>query len=68
MKVGTRKFIGFIITAVFYTAVLMLVIVKQPNMIVDLSVFASQSAFGYVIISGAFFASNVLEHYSQKVK
>lgn len=68
MKTGGRKFIGFLVTVILYTVVLMLLIWKMPNMIVDLSAFAVQSSIGFCGIAALFFTSNVLEHFSNKNK
>jgi hypothetical protein len=55
MKTGNRKFLGFIITAVLYTGVLIAVVIKMPQLVVDLSAFAVQASIGYCGISGLFF-------------
>lgn len=65
---GTRKFIAFVLSLFVYTALVIMVVVKLPSLIVDLSVFVVQLAMGIVIIVGAFFASNVAEHFSNNVK
>ncbi len=68
MKTGNRKFLGFVITIVLYTLVLIAVVSKLPNLVVDFSVFAVQSAMGFGIVAGLFFGSNVLEHFADKGK
>jgi len=68
IKEGNRKFIGFILTLIAYTGVLIIAITKIPNLVVDVSTFSVQCAFGFGTISSLFFASNVLEHFADKEK
>jgi len=68
MKTGNRKFLGFLITAVLYTVVLIVVVLRLPQLVVDLSVFALQCSAGYSAIAALFFTSNVLEHFANKSK
>jgi len=68
MKPGTRKFYGFIITLLVYTAVLITVALTYPAGISDVSAFAVQSSIGYCGIAGLFFAGNVAEHFANKGK
>jgi len=64
MKQGARKFIGFILTLIAYTLVLIIAITKVPNLVIDVSLFSVQCAFGFGTIASLFFASNVLEHFA----
>ena len=66
MKQGARKFIGFILTLIAYTLVLVIAITKVPNLVIDISLFSVQCAFGFGTIASLFFASNVLEHFANK--
>lgn len=66
LKPGQRKFIGFVLTLVVYTTLTIVVIIKIPNLTVDLSGFVLQFATGLTLISGAFFTSNVFEHFAEK--
>lgn len=66
MKQGNRKFLGFILTLVAYTVVLIIAITKVPNLVIDISLFSVQCAFGYGTIASLFFASNVLEHFANR--
>jgi hypothetical protein len=65
MKEGNRKFIGFLVTSVLYTIVMIVVIFKMPQLVVDLAVFALQASFGYCGIAALFFTSNVIEHFTK---
>jgi len=64
--VGSRKFLGFVLTLIAYTIVLIITITKVPNLVIDLPIFAVQCSMGYSIICGLFFGSNVLEHFADK--
>lgn len=66
MKQGARKFIGFILTLIAYTLVLIIAITKVPNLVIDVALFAVQCAFGFGTIASLFFASNVLEHFASR--
>ena len=68
MKQGSRKFIGFILTLIAYTLVLIIAITKVPNLVIDVAIFSVQCSMGYSIICGLFFGSNVLEHFADKNK
>jgi hypothetical protein len=68
MKQGSRKFLGFVLTLLAYTFVLFIALTKVTNLAVDISLFAVQGAIGYGTIASLFFASNVLEHFTDKGK
>lgn len=67
MKQGNRKFLGFVITIIFFTAILFYAISKANSFVCDAN-FVFQSAMAYGVVSGLFFGSNVLEHYANKNK
>jgi len=67
MRQGSRKFFGFIITIVLFTAILFYAISKANNFICDAN-FVFQSAMAYGVVAGLFFGSNVLEHFANRNK
>lgn len=68
MKPGNRKFLGFLISIVLYTIVLMTALITFKQAIPDLSAFAVQCSIGFCGICGLFFTGNVLEHFADKKK
>lgn len=58
VKVGNRKFLAFVLSIALYGAVMLFVIVK--GVAVDLPSFAFQLGTGIAIISGPFYAGNVM--------
>ncbi|GMU87109.1 MAG: hypothetical protein AMXMBFR48_23500 [Ignavibacteriales bacterium] len=66
MKPGSRKFTGFLLTLLSFSAVAILALFRSEMESSVLPSFVFQLASAYGIICGLFFGSNVLVHYAKK--
>lgn len=65
---GNRKYSGFIITMMIYSAVVVITLFRVQVEQIEVPAFCFQLAAAYSILCGLFFGSNVLEHFASERK
>ncbi len=63
---GKRKVFVFLVTCILYTSCIMFAIAKQKEFQIDMPTFAFQLSFGYSVLSGLFYGSNVATYFSKR--